>query len=93
MWLLLQGIKKARNYFLLTFSMSESVEEFAARMKGLARHACDEHVWGFGRCDFHQDRVCSCGKCEDGEDLKCKDTDYHTRHELTCRFHSLAYKI
>ena len=56
--------------------MSESAEEFATRMKGLARHARDEHDWGFGRCDFHQLRVCSCGECEDGEDLKCEGTDY-----------------
>ena len=86
-------IKKARNYFSLILSMSESAEEFATRIKGLARHARDEHDWGFGRCDFHQDRVCSCGECEDGEDLKCEGTDYHTRHALTCPFHSLAYEI
>ena len=47
----------------------------------------------FGRCDFHQDRVCSCVECEDGEDLKCEGKDYHTRHALTCPFHSLAYEI
>ena len=35
-------------------------------------------------------RVCS---CEDGEDLKCEGTDYHTWHALTCPFHSLAYEI
>ena len=56
-------------------------------------HARDQHDWGFGRCDFHQLRVCSCGECEDGEDLKCKGKDYHTRHVLTCPFHSLAYEI
>ena len=86
-------IEKARNYFSLILSMSESAEEFATRMKGLARHARDEHDWGFDRCDFYQLRVCSCGECEDGEDLKCEGTDYHTRHALTCPFHSLAYEI
>ena len=44
-------IEMARNYFSLSLSMTE---EFATRMKGLARHARDEHDWVFGRCDFHQ---------------------------------------
>ena len=86
-------IEKARNYFSLILSMSESAEEFATRIKGLAIHARDEHEWEDGRCDFHQLRVCSCDECEDGEDLKCKGTEYHTRHALTCPFHSLAYEI
>ena len=86
-------IEKARNYFSLILSRCESTEEFATRMRALARHARDEHDWGFGRCDFHQDRVCSCGECEDGEDLKCEGRDYHSRHVLTCPFHSLAYEI
>ena len=34
----------------------------------------------------HQLQVCSCNKCEDGEDLKCKGADYHTRYVLTCPF-------
>ena len=70
-------IEKARNYFSLILSRSESAEEFATRMRALARHACDKHGWGFGRCDFHQDQACSCGECEDGEDLKCEGKDYH----------------
>ena len=37
--------------------------------------------------------VCSCDECEDGEDLKCEGTDYHTRYVLTCPFHSLVYEI
>ena len=87
------SIEKARNSFSFILSKSESAEEFATRVKGLAMHARDQHDWGFGRCDFHQLRVCSCGECEDGEDLKCEGKDYHTRHVLTCPFHSLAYEI
>ena len=86
-------IEKARNSFSFILSKSESAEEFATRVKGLAMHARDQHDWGFGRCDFHQLRVCSCGECEDGEDFKCEGKDYHTRHVLTCPFHSLAYEI
>ena len=86
-------IEKARNYFSLILSRSESAEEFATKMRALARHARDEHEWDSGRCDFHQLRACSCGKREDGEDLQCEGKDYHSRHVLTCPFHSLAYEI
>ena len=62
-------------------------------MKALARHACDEHEWDHGRCDFHLPQVCSCGKCENEEDLKCVGKDYHTKYLLTCPFHSLADRV
>ena len=62
-------------------------------MKALARHARDEHDWDVGRCDFHPPRVCSCGKCEDEDNLQCEGKDYHTRYLLSCPFHALAYKI
>ena len=42
-------------------------------------------------CFMH--KVCSCGKCEDGADLKCDSKDYHTRHVLKYPMHSLAYDI
>ena len=86
-------IEKARNYFSLILSGSESAEEFAAKIRAQPRHVHDEHEWEAGRCDFHQLQVCSCGECEDGEDLKCEGKDYHSRYVLTCPFHSLAYEI
>ena len=86
-------IEKDRNYFSLILSRSESAEEFATKMKALARHTRDEHEWDSGRCDFHQLRVCSCDKCKDGEGLQCEGMDCHSRHVPTCPFHSLAYKI
>ena len=76
-------IEKARNYFSLILSRSEFAKEFATRLKGLAMHAHNKHDWGFGRCDFHEHRVCSYGECEDGKDLKCEGKDYHTRHACT----------
>ena len=85
-------IKRARNNFSLILSRSETAEEFSAKMKALARHARDEHEWDDGQCDFHQIRVCSCKQC-DGDDLRCKGRDYHTRCALTCPFHSLTYEI
>ena len=38
-----------------------------ARLEMLAHHACDEHEWEGGKCDFHP---CSCGNCTN-ETLKC----------------------
>ena len=76
-------IEKARNYFSLILSRSESAEEFATKMRALARHARDEHEWDSGGCDFHQLQLCSCDECEDGEDLKCEGKDYHSRCVLT----------
>ena len=62
-------------------------------MKALPRHACDKHEWDGGKCSFHVLIVCSCGKCEDGAELKCDGKDYHTRQILKCPMHSLAYGI
>ena len=86
-------IERARNNLSFILSQSQSAEEFATKMEALARHARDEHEWDSGKCDFHLPRVCSCGKCEDKEDLKCEGKDYHTKYLLTCPFHSLAYEI
>ena len=79
---------------LETFILSQiqSAEEFATKMKVLARRACDEHEWDHERCDFHLPRMCSCGKCEDEVDLKCEGKDYHTKYLLTWCYHSLAYE-
>ena len=88
-----QFIERSRNNFSLILSHSESAEEFATKMRTLARHARDEHEWDGGRCDFHPLRLCSCNECDDGDDLKCEGKDYHTRYALTCPFHSLAYEI
>ena len=88
-----QFIEKARNNFSLILSQSESAEMFAAKIKAMAKHACDVHEWDDGSCDFHSQRVCSCNSCEDKEKFECEGQDYHTRLKLTCPFHSLAYEI
>ena len=48
-----------------------------ARLKMLPHHACDEHEWEGGKCDFHPLRVCSCGKCDSG-DIHCEGKTYTT---------------
>ena len=86
-------IERARINFSLILSKSQSAEEFAAKMRALARHASDEHEWDGGRCDFHLPRVCSCNLCDDEENLQCEGKDYHTRCLLSCPIHSLAYEV
>ena len=49
-----QFIERARNNFSLILSISESAEEFATKIRALARHGRNEHEWDGGRCDFHQ---------------------------------------
>ena len=63
-----------------------------ARLEMLAHHACDEHEWEGGKCDFHPLILCSCGNCTN-ETLKCDGRRYETMNKLKCEFHKLAYKI
>ena len=86
-------IERARNNFSLVLSDSSSPEEFAGRIRGLARHARDEHEWEGGRCEFHNLRVCTCKCCDDLQNLKSEGKEYHTRYPVSCPFHSLAYEI
>ena len=86
-------IERARNNFSFILSNSDSAEEFAGRIRELARHARDEHEWDGGRCTFHQLRVCTCKGCDDLQNLKCEGKEYHTRYPVSCPFHSLAYEI
>ena len=86
-------IERARNNFSFVLSDSNSPEEFAGRIRGLARHARDEHEWEGGKCEFHNLRVCTCKCCDDLQNLKCEGKEYHTRYPVSCPFHSLAYEI
>ena len=67
-------IEKARNYFSLILSRSESAEELATKMWALARHAHDKHGLESGRCDSPASILCSCGECKDEEDLDMQRT-------------------
>ena len=87
------SIEWTRKNFSFILSQSQSAEEFATKMKALARNARDNIEWDHGRCDFHLPQVRSCGKCEDEEDLKCDGKDYHTKYLLIFPFHSLTYEI
>ena len=61
----------------------QSSEEFVKKLKGLLHHVQDWHEWKGGKCEFHPLRVCSCGKCEDPNDIKCNGKPYSTRIKLS----------
>ena len=86
-------VERARNNFSFILSDSESAEEFARRIKVLPRHARNQHTWDGGQCNFHPLQVCSCGDCNDSEELSCSGKPYSTKYVLSCPLHSLAYEI
>lgn len=62
-------------------------------MRTLGGHHCkDEHQWDDGKCDFHPSIVCSCGKCNEDEEISCEGKAYSTKSVLKCKFHQLAYQ-
>lgn len=69
--------------------------EYARRMRALGRYHCqDIHEWGDGEvCGFHPNVVCSCGNCNEDEELECDGKPYKTKTILTCEHHQLAYQI
>ena len=52
-------IEKTRNYVSLILSRSKSAEEFATKMKALARHVRDEHEVGVTSTNFEYAAVMS----------------------------------
>ena len=44
---------------------AQSQEEFVRRVKALPRHAVDDH----SQCDYHPLVVCSCGACENKDQI------------------------
>lgn len=82
------------NFFRALVESGTDPEAFATRVRILGdHHSRNEHELEEGYCDFHPLTVCSCGKCKDNIDFKCKGVSYKTKYALTCPFHQLAYKI
>ena len=86
-------IAKAHTNFTSILMEAQSQEEFVRRLMALPKHARDEHQWDGGQCDFHPLYTCSCGTCENTDQLACKGKKYETRMKLTCKFHALVYEI
>ena len=50
------------------------------RVKALPRHAVDDH----SQCDYHPLVVCSCGACENKDQIVCQGKPYKTKFRLDC---------
>ena len=68
-------------------------EAFAQKMRILGKyHARGIHTWADGKCDFHPLLVCSCGNCENEEELKYEGKQCKSQKVLIYELHSLAYE-
>lgn len=80
-------IKGARiNHFCL-LQQGKEPEEYTKHLRNLSQNHCrDIHQWETGSCEFHDRLICSCGSCEEGEDLQCDHTKYKTKCSLIWNF-------
>ena len=61
-----------RNLYCAITQCGNKADVFQERMRNLGKyHARGVHSWDDGECNFHPQRVCSCGNCEN-DDLKCE---------------------
>ena len=65
-------ISKAHTNFTSILIEAQSQEEFVRRVKALPRHAVDDH----SQCDYHPLVVCSCGACENKDQIVCQGKPY-----------------
>ena len=82
-------ISKAHTNFTSILIEAQSQDEFVRRVKALPRHAVDDH----SQCDYHPLVVCSCGACENKDQISCQGKPYRTKFRLDCKFHALLYEI
>ena len=79
-------ISKAHTNFTSILIEAQSQDEFVRRVKALPRHAVDDD----SQCDYHPLVVCSCGACENKDQISCQGKPYKTKD---CKFHALLYEI
>ena len=73
--------KACLNHFCI-LQQCKDADEYAKCISDLAQHRSRNiHSWEGGSCEFHNNHICSCGKC--------KGTPYSTKCPLKCV--SLAY--
>ena len=51
------------------------------------------HQWNGGKCSFHPSIVCSCGNCDDDDNLQHEGKPYESKFVLSGELHSLSYEI
>ena len=88
-------IRNARiNHFLVCIQSGKDAQVYASRMRELGKyHARGIHQWNGGKCSFHPSIVCSCGNCDDDDNLQCEGKPYESKFVLSCELHSLGYEI
>ena len=88
-------IRNARiNHFLVCIQSGKDAQVYASRMRELGKyHARGIHQWNGGKCSFHPSIVCSCGNCDDDDNLQCEGEPYESKFVLSCELHSLGYEI
>lgn len=86
-------IRNARiNHFLACVQADQNPAEYARKMRELGKyHARGTHTWEDGKCSFHPQLTCSCGKCN--EELKCEGKPYQSKYILSCPLHSMVYEL
>ena len=65
-------ISKAHTNFTSILIEAQSQDEFVRCVKALPRHAVDDH----SQCDYHPLVVCSCGACENKDQISCQGKPY-----------------
>ena len=88
-------IRSARvNHFLVCIQSGKDAQLYATRIRELGKyHARGIHQWEGGKCSFHPSTVCSCGNCDDEDNLLCEGKPYESRFTLSCELHSLGYEV
>lgn len=86
-------VKSARINHLCCLQQCKTPQEYARRMRALGEKHCQNiHQWEDGECGFHDLISCSCGNCDEDNNIECSGKPYSTKNILKCKFHHLAYQ-
>ena len=87
-------VKAARINHFCCLQQCNEPEEYARRMRALAKYHCrDIHERDGGECGFYYKKVCTCKKCPEDEEPKCDGEPYKTKNVLKCDHLWIAYMI
>lgn len=87
-------IKSARINHFCCLQQCKTPQEYARRMRALGEKHCQNiHQWEDGECGFHDLISCSCGKCDEDNNIECSGKPYSTKNILKCKFHHLAHQV
>lgn len=80
-------------FFCCLVQSGTAPEDFRKWLCNLVKYdAHNIHLcWKGGSCDFHNEILCTCGKCNKDETVSCEGKAYSTKNPLTCSLHVLAY--